>query len=339
MKMLLAVLTSLLLAVGVNSLWAAPRTQTYTPPEFNFNGQTYLWDKLGFGGYDIMSRFMWEQVQYLTVEVIYGTNDDFNSSPASYKWAKDSETYENFVLRAANTQLQHAINVNHFPVNQQLTLKLHLNSGNTNGVNGQIAYTGQFNADNVYFTPQLSGSTYVVPPEIVGTLNYTMVSGVGETQQIPWTQIKRAQLVVFDTNGAVLYIGDSKNNSVNDTNLAVELNFTLAISRRFVTNSCNGILTVATGAGTSAMYLLKDGTLVLYPQTVSPLLTMGTAKGKFVINVKGGAPRQSISLLCYTNLSLPPQEVVLTLDEVGLGSWTNTLNSANGFFKARYPLH
>jgi|GEM_PF-2628182 len=331
-KFLAIGLASLLLGVKASSLGA---TTTNEQQEFSFNPETCLYNRLGFGNESAMLRFMWEQVKYVTIVITDQSGDfDFNSPP--YEYFREAESFEEFVSRTSNLLLKHAIEVNGFSTNQ-LKIRYGFKSGNTNGRNNQVSYLTHFGTFDVDFTPQAVTGGYIVPTKVISSLNLWMpADGV---LRIPWMQVKRASLIVFDQVGKLVYSGDTVQNNINDRNFAIDQYVTLNIGRKFVTNGYSGILTVALDKNRpGGTYLLKDGVFVPYPSTISPFLAITQKKSQVIVEIMGGAPLQEIALLCSTNLNSRPSERIITLDEVGSVKWTNTSSSPTGFFSTRYAV-
>jgi hypothetical protein len=141
---------------------------------------------------------------------------------------------------------------------------------------------------------------------------------------------------VFDKNKKLVYQGDTDVNRFDDKDFRILKNYSVSVCRSFLTNGYTGVLTMSSGLNFSGMYHIGDGELIYDQRSEQPVTTI-TQKSGFKIGVIGGAPFQSITLLCTTNINDPPHEEVLTLDAVGSLTWTNTMNSAMGFFSTRYP--
>lgn len=327
MKKLLAVITICLLFFGAGVM------KSFGTNEFEFDSSTYLYNKLGLGSYEAMSRFVKEQSRYVTV-LISNQSGDQDSNATPYPQGQD-EPFQDFFLRTANTQLQHAIAGLGFNPNQQFSVKCTFKSASSNGVNKVFAYDTQMYSSIIWFTPQVSNGLYTAPNSITNLLSLSVNSA--DTQVIPWTQIKQVSLVVLDPNGKLVYSGDTKFNSPTDSNLSISSNRNVFVSKRFVTNGYTGVLTAATGSGPGAVYLMKNGVITLQP--TPPVLTINKlSTNGMVVSIKGGSPYQSIQLLSSSNPgAFPSQGTNLNLDRVGSVIWTNTSTSNCGFYKVVYP--
>ena len=326
---------SLLLLIGVTTgLGVEPKVRQLSEPTYNFNRETFLYDQLAFGSTDAMLRFMSNQVVQVQIGIYQQDGSGgFDMSIDPYPFDRDEETFEEFVVRTSNTEFQRVIALKHYRIDQKFSMGYYFED--------ECGKAQFYNKKKVEFIPQQSGSAYVVPNSIIDSLSLQMVSGIGGTQMIAWDRLKRATLRVFDENGNVVYAGDSLKNPLNDDKLWVSGGVTsrnwnsLVISRKFVTRSYTGVLTVSTYEGTSGTYQLKDGAFVHHPQEIPPLIGLSTSNGQSTVSVNG-APSQSISLLCYSNLNISPHEEILTLDDTGSMSWTNRMQSMH-FFKVQYP--
>ena len=323
-------LASLLCLIGIaTGLGVEPKVRQLSEPTYNFNRETFLYDQLAFGNQDELIKFMRTQVSRLQVG-LYQEDGSGYIGPIMYRLYKEiGETLEELILRASRDEFKRAVTENHYRMNQRFSIYY----AYMNSANGDQFY------DEISFTPEKSGNTYDVPSSILDSVN---LKERGDQLSISWGRIVRATLTVFDPqNGSLVYKGDSINHDLNDPDLTVFRGSDLGISKRFLTNGYTGTLTVACadphGFANTSMYLIKDGSLVTYPQGIRPLLGIAREKGQIKVNVMSGAPFQNISLLRYTNLDLPPHEELLTLDCVGSAIWTNAVQSSSiGFYKLTY---
>ena len=319
-------LTSLLILGWVITGFGA--TTKASEPNYLFNEETSSYDMLGFGDSETLLQFMTDQIKLVHIGV-YQQNGSggFYGSPY-YQYDKNTrETLGEFINRVSQEEFQRSLNVNGYDPNQEFSLKYYFKN---------MAESGQFWADKVSFRPKKIGASYTVPDNIASLLNVETSSLPGGMLACYWKGIREASLTVFDRDGSLIY-NDRVSRDRRTQDFRVIVDQELIIARRLITNGYSGTLTVSLSNGESLVYLIQGGSFVYYPKVIQPLVGMSVGNDGITISVSGGAPQESISLLCYTDLSLPPHEELLTLDNVGCLVWTNTLKSPMGFFKTRYP--
>ena len=297
----------------------------------DFHLQNGAYPRLGFGSLESDLKFMWNQVSLIKIYFYNqaGIGGNTISGVDFYPFDPSTETIEDGMKRIANTELNRVLGVTGWSPNQRLTIKFLL--CNDHGL-------PEFTTTKTNFVPALSASAYTVPLAVITQARFiSSLTGDG-LSEITWGGIQRASLHVYNrSDGKLVFHGDSKDTELDDPNLFVVRNVSLVIAHKWQTNQYNLVLNVhviveETGEEMSVTY---DGNgNQVYPYGIPPLIGLNPKK-LGTLTISGGAPRTTVGIKRYKDLSAPPTISVITLDEVGSAVWTDPdYTSPTQFFSA-----
>ncbi len=319
---LLLIFGSVVTGLGATNATKILTPQSVEPPDYHFNTNTFTYNSLGLGSMHKMLDFMTNQVTKISIGVFTDKSGEIYEPGQGFYTRNQDESLIEFMRRTMNIELRRAIKAREYNPNQRFTVAYGLDT---------VAFLMSEFVGRITFVPKIEGSNYMIPDEAFDFefQSSQMFISKPEKHLIWWPRIVKAVATIYSPDGTeVIYNGPLK----------ITEERVLNIPRSLITNGYTGTLTVTMNYMhnyESTVYSMSDGSKILYPEYLKPLMGLTVSGGKATVTVSGGAPYSKITLQCFSNLNEPPHEEILTLDNVGATTWTSKTSSSSGFFQLK----